>query len=763
MEKQSIQFIKSKIKFPRKCSHSLERTALLEKLLAAEAPVLMLHGKAGYGKTELVRQYCEKSSGASFWYFLDSSDNDIWKFLSCLDCLFSRMFQEYELSSQPEGIEARFFRMMLKASEQLEQDENSQYVLVFDSLEALRNDRILDIIKKMVSSLPENLKLVFTTRGGVPDFMCRYMINGTCLVLDEADLAFTEGEQWALAERLLSCKEKEQEEILGQCARLLGGWPAGLVLALLCMEKRRLKAGFSDWSYLFQDSMINSFISSEIFQELSEEEKDFLIRTSGMLELKKEICDRVLQRNNSGTMIRKLLEKNLLFSCGERGTGRICQHEPLRLFLSEQADNSMQVETARKTAEYYLDEKKYLQAVRQAMDIGYTALIIKIMETYGSQLLTREEDQVLGLCVRYLEEEAKVMEEKPVPGQKLIPGPEVLGIAAQYYYKSGMPEVMERYFNQADSSFGKENKFAMYRGLYKGLLKYQEEPSKYEKQISNTLFLLEENRYSLPFLKKEELEVLRRLEAEKRQEAPGKLKVTFFGDFQAMVVKEQKPLSWRTRKGCELFACLVELNGQAVGRKQLFHKLWSEDLPDNAVNMLHNMLYNIRKELSAYHMEDLIQYKDRMYCIRMEDIETDLPEIHRLCDLIDQNNTEELKQHKERFASYWGQYLDDMDSQRIMEQREYYDTRFFMGCTMLAKEAAAYGEFTEAIMLLKNAMMVNCYSEELSGSLLECYGAVQNLKLAKAEYKRFSALLEKDLGLKPGRELTEIYKKVMSG
>ncbi|MFT4105835.1 MAG: BTAD domain-containing putative transcriptional regulator [Lacrimispora sp.] len=763
MEKHSIQLLKQKKLHPKECRYSLERTELLKKLLHTEASIMMLHGKAGYGKTELIRQYCQRCSAASFWYTLDSSDNDVWKFLSYLDCLFFGIFQEYQPSSEPEGVQTRFLHILLKACEQLEQDENRRYVMVFDSLEAIRNDKIMDIFKKMASSLPENLKLVFITRGSVPDFMFRHVMKGTCLLLDETDLAFAEEEQRTLAGKMLSCNGEEAKRILGQCAGMLGGWPAGLVLALLCIEKRQLNGEAVNWSYLFQDSMINSFMSSEIFQELSGEEKDFLISTSGMLELKQEICDRVLQKNNSGAMIRSLLKKNLLLSCGKNGVGRICHHEAIRLFLKERADSALQAELARKTAEYYLEEKDCFQAVRQAVDIGYTALIIKVMEVYGSELLGRDGDQILGRCVRYLEEDVNIMGEKPLPEQNITPpDPEVLGIAAQYYYKSGIPEKMERYLNRADSSFGKENKYGMYRGLYKGLLKYQEDPSKYEKQISNTMFLLEENRYGLPYLKQEELAILDRLEDEKKQEKPGALRVTFFGDFQAVVVKEQKPLSWRTRKGSELFACLVELNGRAVGRKQLFQKLWSEDLPDNAVTMLHNMFYNIRKELSAYHMEDLIQYKERLYCIRMETIETDLAEIRSLCALIDQKKTEELKLHKERFSTYWGRYLEDMDNQRIAEQREYYDTRFFMGCAVLAEESAAAGQYPEAIRFLKNAMMINSYSEELAGSLLKCYGAMQNLKLAKSEYERFTSLLERDLGLKPGWELAEIYRKVMN-
>ncbi|MDR1550009.1 MAG: hypothetical protein LBT06_15700 [Hungatella sp.] len=753
MKKQSVQLLNSKTRIPKECRYSLKRGNLLEKLFLTDAPVMIFHGKAGYGKTELARQYCMQCGAETLWYSMDSSDNDMWRFAAYFKRLFAGVLWQEEQTC--------FLQMLCAVSEELEREAGHQYLLVLEGLESIYNHKILDFIRKLIFSLPENLKLIFTIRGEIPDFMSRYVISGTSLVLEESELAFTETEQRALADRVLSHGAQDREGILDECATVLEGWPAGFLLALSCIEKQKLRSGLIHWPYLFQDSMINSFLSWEVFHSLSGEEKDFMVRTSGMEELKDSICDRVLQINNSGAMIRKLLRKNLLYSCVEQELVRIRCREALRLFLNGRAGRDVQEEIIRKSAQYYLEEGDYARAAGQAVKTGYTALIIKIMEVYGSEMLNSPEDQVLARCISYLEEDARIMGEKALSGENLPPGPEALGIAAQYYYKAGLFERMEKYLNQADSSFGKENKFGMYRALYKGLLKYRENPSKYEKQISNTLFLLEENRYRLPFLKKEELEILSRLEAEKKQETPGKLKVTFFGDFQVTVLKEQKPLSWRTRKGGELFAYLVELDGQAVGRNQLFKKLWSEDLPDHAVTMLHNMLYNIRKELSAYHMEDLIQYKDKLYCINMEKIETDLGEIRRLCALADQNNTEELKKHKHRFSVYWGRYLEDLDSQWLAEQREYYDTRFLKGCTILAEDAAAEGKFQEAVLFLKNAMVVNSYSEELAGSLLKCYGAMRNLKMVKTEYDRFVSLLERDLDMKPGRELVEIYKEAL--
>lgn len=74
---------------------------------------------------------------------------------------------------------------------------------------------------------------------------------------------------------------------------------------------------------------------------------------------------------------------------------------------------------------------------------------------------------------------------------------------------------MERYLNCADSMFGKENKYGMFRSLYRALFHYEEDPDKYEKQINNVLFFLEENKIPYPYLGENEQELLNKVIKEK--------------------------------------------------------------------------------------------------------------------------------------------------------------------------------------------------------------------------------------------------------
>lgn len=82
--------------------------------------------------------------------------------------------------------------------------------------------------------------------------------------------------------------------------------------------------------------------------------------------------------------------------------------------------------------------------------------------------------------------------------------------------------------------------------------------------------------------------------------------VTFFGNFRAGNLKTGEDVCWRTRKEKQLFAYLFSLNGRMVDRANLLDTLWHDEIPENAVPMLHNMLYHIRKELNRLGQDNLI-------------------------------------------------------------------------------------------------------------------------------------------------------------
>ncbi len=426
------------------------------------------------------------------------------------------------------------------------------------------------------------------------------------------------------------------------------------------------------------------------------------------------------------------------------------QYVPLlRLFLQEQTTQAQKIKIRQQAGVYYLKAGDFAEAFYYSKD-NPDAVRAMLLQ-YGRKMMERQLYGLMEQCLCILKQETAEWSTKE------------LELAAEFYYRTGNRQRMEACLNAADSMFGKENRYGMYRSLYRGLFHYKENPEKYKELVNNAMFFLEENKIPFPYFMESERQLLREIrmekEGDKRADGGRKIKVSAFGTFRAVVIPGGKELPWRTKKGCELFAYLLERNGEPVERKTLLAQLWKEELPNHAVAMLHNMIYNIRKELSYYSLEHMIQYKNKKYVMNTEIIQSDLEQVRTAAGCVEKKDTAGLMRLKNLFDVPWGLYLEDLDNVWIRERQEYYQKIFEKGCLMIGEACAGQRMYEQAAVYFKNALAVNCYSEKIMGMLLTCYGQTGQLRSAKKQYQEFCVLLKKDLDIVPGDELRDRYRE----
>ncbi|WP_130861737.1 BTAD domain-containing putative transcriptional regulator [Bacilliculturomica massiliensis] len=780
---------------PRPPRFFVERSALLSDMLKDRRPFFIIRGGAGYGKTELARQFCARSGKPAAWYSAAAEEPPAWS-AGPQQGTVSGGAQTADAAASADARDAAAARdtgdaanapnapNAFAAGDMAALGEPSAggsapgcgtggepIIIIDDYKSGDQADRRLGRLLGQVSRR-DGGQLILITREDVPERFAPFAARGECRIVDETDLAFSEEEQRLLLEGILgaggeaSAELSQNQGLLAErfrkCAKMLEGWPAGLMLTLYYLQKSGAAAPVEDWLFFAQAALIEGLLNRQVFMVQQPSVQEFMLKTAASFRVEEDFCVKALGIGDARSFIRELVRKNILIHVHTEGTGVFRYHRFFRMFLCGKLSSGEHREGARRAAEYYLEEKRWGQAAAEAADAGYTELIVKLAALHGESLLSGTDDSALRICVEYLEEHGVLAGGGPKEAEPADPG--LLGTAAQYYYKTGEYGRAETYLNQADSSFGKENRYGTYRSLYRGLLRYGEDPDKYGKQVRSALFVLRETRQPLPYLREAERQLLEKLSGDGGRAAGcrKKLQVTVFGEFQVKA-GGSRMLSWRTRKSRELFALLVDLDGGAVGRKQLLQKLWHDELPDNAVTMLHNMFYNIRKELSPYQMADVISYKDKMYRIDMSQIETDLTEIRQLCAVVERKDAAELEKNAERFCTYWGRYLEDLDCQWGAEAGEYYDVRFFSGCLMLAELCMKRDDWQQAAAYLRNALLVNPYSEESVCLLIRCYAAMKNRRLVKEEFERFRELLKRDLNTQPGKEAEQAYREALAG
>lgn len=240
------------------------------------------------------------------------------------------------------------------------------------------------------------------------------------------------------------------------------------------------------------------------------------------------------------------------------------------------------------------------------------------------------------------------------------------------------------------------------------------------------------------------------------------LSVSCFGKFRVRILSTGKEISWRTKKAMELFAYLVDLEGKAVERRVLLEQLWPEDMPGNAVAMLHNMIYSIRKELSECpQLEGVIQYQNRQYSLDMSLIECDLQEKKLICSLADQGKIEELLECREKIENFWGTYLEEVDGVWCSIRRTYFERAYGKACRLLAGYAEKEKDYEGAVLLWRSYMDADRYSEEAVAGLLRAYGSLGERTQVKKVFESAQKLFLEELGLEFGSEVLQAYEEGM--
>lgn len=205
------------------------------------------------------------------------------------------------------------------------------------------------------------------------------------------------------------------------------------------------------------------------------------------------------------------------------------------------------------------------------------------------------------------------------------------------------------------------------------------------------------------------------------------------------------------KKGRELFAYLLDIEGKAVGRRELIEVLWQDEIPEKAVALLHNMIYNIRKELSAYGLETILTYENKRYRLGMEGIDCDFYQIRKIVKWVEEGNISRLMAEYKSFLDYWGSYLEDIDNCWVEAKRGYYEEIYKKGCFLLAEQFTRENNRETAIKLYQNILFVEPYSEKAVEKLLLLYGKQREWEKVQRCYREFKDTMERDLGIAPGR------------
>lgn len=327
-----MKLISTKLIAPAPRKNYIRREELFRKLQRMqEYKVILLQGAAGSGKTTLLASYMQESGCADFrWIALDEDNNDVFSFwyyvLEALKGDLGRKVDDllsiFEALPQKREME----NMLILIVNQLH--DIGGLTIVLDDFHTVEDPQLLQTIEFFIKYSPDHIRLVLLTRETPKLYLGELMISGKYLEIDESDLKFSADEAARFLQNTLAAEM--DDATAGKLNELAEGWVGGLqLMALAHSHKNDMAFG----SAKGLNKYMTNYLSNEILRSLSEEETQFLIRTSILSYFNESICNQLLDIDvdDARTLIQGFIEKNMFLVTIDEKAGLYRYHNlPVR-------------------------------------------------------------------------------------------------------------------------------------------------------------------------------------------------------------------------------------------------------------------------------------------------------------------------------------------------------------------------------------------------------------------------------------------------
>jgi LuxR family transcriptional regulator, maltose regulon positive regulatory protein len=319
---------------PSPSASDLPRERLLRWFDDDPAPVTLVCGHAGAGKTSLLAAWATAATRDGrlvAWYALDRFDEDpvllLEGILAALRATagFPPTSALYDLVASPRQVAVTFVDAVVEAVEAL----GTPVSLVLDDVHLLTTPAAIDAVERLARRTSGAFQLVLASRSDPPISLPRLRLEGRLRELRGEDLAFTEEETTTYLEgRGFDLPRSSIRTLQARTE----GWVAGVRIAVLAL------AGSEDHCGLIErfggdDHAVADYLVSEVLADLAEDRRRFLLRTSVCTLLRVDLARELSGRDDAGALLDELEHDHVLTRRQSRTREAYRYHELFRTYL----------------------------------------------------------------------------------------------------------------------------------------------------------------------------------------------------------------------------------------------------------------------------------------------------------------------------------------------------------------------------------------------------------------------------------------------
>jgi ATP/maltotriose-dependent transcriptional regulator MalT len=437
---------------PPDCSRMLPRPRLVDLVRESRENLVVIHADAGYGKTTLLGQLYEGHEGPRVWYQLGTGDGDPAAFFTHLVESARRALSqtgvqvEAALANSRDAGEDRD-RIVTEFIDELSRLSADPFIFCFDDFH-LVNDiaPVVDVIRFLVSHLPPNCRMIICSREKPAFPLGRLRTQRQLLEIGVDQLRFTIDETGRILDSGGSTPFSDRELEAWHAAT--EGWPVSIVLAKsLLSPKRRLPEDVFP-RLLGTRGAIAEYLAEEIWSDLDDETRRFLMASSLLETVDTGTCDLALANRFAGksaaSFLREIENRNLLTVSLESGkTWRY--HPVVRQFMRgklREAVSPTEIAGLHRRYGGAFEARGDIDlAISHYLEAGATGDAARLIETNGEAMFDAGR---YGTMAGWLD---------GIPAEMFDARPSLAYLAARSHKHQGRYETSERLFEQANLGF----------------------------------------------------------------------------------------------------------------------------------------------------------------------------------------------------------------------------------------------------------------------------------------------------------------------
>jgi len=367
------------------------RKALIERLVGVGAPsVAVLQGPAGSGKSTTLQQVHDvlgAQQWATAWLVLDDADNDPQRFETQLHALLGCALQSDAsvLAPRPAGVDLATWVLGILGG------ASRRTALFLDDFHALHEPSLLQFFRDLLARLPTRARIFIGSRSMPEVGVANLMVAGRVAVLRAQELRFSAQESQAFFS--LDQVQEMADEELALVYERTEGWPAGLQLFRLALSNPAVR-GTLDELAAHGPRELAEYLSDNVVFMQRPEVRDFLLRTSVLRRLSGPLCDAVLGRSGSHTILRQLEHDGLFLLALDASGSWFRYHGLFAAHLQDglaRTDAGAALHLHARAAGWHFAQGAWEEAVYHAIEARDLHLAVQALNAWSTQLVTAAE------------------------------------------------------------------------------------------------------------------------------------------------------------------------------------------------------------------------------------------------------------------------------------------------------------------------------------------------------------------------------------